>query len=848
MPLEPQALEAGFRPASRIASIGVSKILQIGARAGALKKQGLPVIILGAGEPDFDTPDTIKAAAKAAIDRGETKYTALDGTPELKAAIAAKFARENGVDYALDEITVATGAKQILFNAFMASLNPGDEVIIPTPYWTSYSDIVELCGGVPVLIPCTAEAGFRLKGEQLQRAISPKTRWVLLNSPSNPSGAAYSEADYRPLLEVLLTQRHVWLMVDDMYEHIVYDGFRFVTPAALEPKLKPRTLTINGVSKAYAMTGWRIGYAGGPKALIKAMAVIQSQATSCPSSVSQAAAVEALNGPQDFLAPRQESFKRRRDLVVAALNAIDGLECRVPEGAFYTFASCAGLMGRISPKGKRIATDSDFTDYLLEEAHVAVVPGSAFGLSPYFRISYATSEAELQEALTRIAAACAALRAAPEVKPVAAPAISGDAGILWRASAEEHSLATPLAGDKTVDLLVVGGGFTGNAAALEAARRGATVCLLEAEIIGHGGSGRNVGLVNAGLWLPPETVIAQMGEVAGRRLIDELGQGPGRVFSIIEREGIACEPIRNGTLHLAHSPAGLKDLQERHRQGNRYGAPLELFDGFETARRTGVHDTFFGSLFDPRAGTIQPLAYCRGLARAAAANGAAIHDRSPVTSLTRQGDVWVARANGHEVKARHLLVATNAYQLGIETPFKAEYTAISYCQFATEPMPEAARQRILTGGEGCWDTAEVMSSFRTDLAGRMIIGGIGNSDGPGAAIHKSWARRKLSSLFPALRKLKFEYGWRGRIAMPADHIPKVVAFGPNAYAAFGYSGRGISPGTVFGTQSAVALLEGNADALPVAPVERYSERFTALKAAYYETGAALTHLVSPALR
>jgi len=407
--MAPKLEEVGFRPASRIASVGVSKILQIGARAAAMKRDGLPVIILGAGEPDFDTPDNIKEAAKAAIDRGETKYTALDGTPALKKAICEKFRRENGIDYAPDEVTVATGAKQVLFNAFMASLDPGDEVIIPTPYWTSYSDIVEICGGVPVLIPCDAEAGFRLKAEQLEKAITPKTRWVLLNSPSNPSGAAYGEADYRPLLDVLLRHPHVWLMVDDMYEHIVYDGFRFVTPAAVEPRLKNRTLTINGVSKAYAMTGWRIGYAGGPKALIKAMAVIQSQATSCPSSVSQAASVEALNGPQDFLKERRESFQRRRDLVVSALNAIPGITCRMPEGAFYTFAGCGGVIGKVTPRGRRIEADSDFTDYLLEEAHVAVVPGSAFGLSPYFRISYATSEAELTEALKRIAEACARL-------------------------------------------------------------------------------------------------------------------------------------------------------------------------------------------------------------------------------------------------------------------------------------------------------------------------------------------------------------------------------------------------------------------------------------------------------
>lgn len=401
--------EAGFRPASRIAAIGVSKILQIGARANQMKRDGHPVIILGAGEPDFDTPDNVKEAAKAAIDRGETKYTALDGSPELKKAIVEKFRRENGVEYAVDEVTVATGAKQILFNAFMASIDPGDEVIIPTPHWTSYSDIVEICGGVPVLIPCGAEAGFRLKAEQLEQAITARTRWVLLNSPSNPSGAAYGEADYRPLLDVLLKHPQVWLMVDDMYEHIVYDGFRFVTPAAIEPRLKDRTLTINGVSKAYAMTGWRIGYAGGPKALIRAMAVIQSQATSCPSSVSQAASVEALNGPQDFLKDRQASFKRRRDLVVSGLNAIDGIDCRTPEGAFYTFAGCAELIGKVTPRGKRIETDADFTEYLLEDAHVAVVPGSAFGLSPYFRISYATSEAELREALKRITEACSRL-------------------------------------------------------------------------------------------------------------------------------------------------------------------------------------------------------------------------------------------------------------------------------------------------------------------------------------------------------------------------------------------------------------------------------------------------------
>ena len=402
--------EAGFKPASRISSIGVSEILKIGARAQAMKREGKPVIILGAGEPDFDTPDTVKDAACAAIKRGDTKYTALDGTPELKKAIREKFQRENGLAYEQDEITVATGAKQILFNAMMATIDAGDEVVIPTPYWTSYSDIVQICEGKPVLIPCDAASGFRLTADKLEAAITPRTRWVLLNSPSNPSGAAYSADDYRPLLDVLLRHPHVWLLVDDMYEHIVYDGFRFVTPAQLEPRLKDRTLTVNGVSKAYAMTGWRIGYAGGPRDLIKAMAVVQSQATSCPSSVSQAASVAALTGPQEFLKERTASFQRRRDLVVSGLNAIDGLDCRVPEGAFYTFSGCAGMLGKVTPSGKTIETDTDFCAYLLDDAHVAVVPGSAFGLSPFFRISYATSEAELKEALMRITDACARLQ------------------------------------------------------------------------------------------------------------------------------------------------------------------------------------------------------------------------------------------------------------------------------------------------------------------------------------------------------------------------------------------------------------------------------------------------------
>ncbi len=403
--------KAGFAPADRIAAIDVSEIVAIGARAAAMKRSGLPVIILGAGEPDFDTPDHIKQAACDAIMAGATKYTALDGTPELKAAIRAKFARENGIDYGLDEITVATGAKQILFNAMMASLNQGDEVIIPVPCWTSYIDIVKIAGGTPVIVETAADDGFKLTAPALKAAITPRTKWVLLNSPSNPTGAAYSETDYLPLLNLLLDHPHVWLLVDDMYEHIVYDDFRFVTPAQLEPRLKDRTLTVNGVSKAYAMTGWRIGYAGGPKALIKAMAVVQSQATSCPSSVSQAASVAALNGPQDFLVPRRDSFRRRRDLVVDALNAIPGIACRRPEGAFYTYADCGGLLGRRTPEGQRLETDRDLCAWLLETAHVAVVPGAAFLASPCFRISYATSEAELTEAMARITAACATLRA-----------------------------------------------------------------------------------------------------------------------------------------------------------------------------------------------------------------------------------------------------------------------------------------------------------------------------------------------------------------------------------------------------------------------------------------------------
>ncbi|MFE1599206.1 NAD(P)/FAD-dependent oxidoreductase [Methylobacterium sp. ID0610] len=398
--------------------------------------------------------------------------------------------------------------------------------------------------------------------------------------------------------------------------------------------------------------------------------------------------------------------------------------------------------------------------------------------------------------------------------------------------------------DRTVDLAIIGGGFTGCAAALEARRRGASVCLLEAESFGHGGSGRNVGLVNAGLWLPPEAVLARMGERDGTRLIALLGEAPARVFALIARAGIACEATRAGTLHCAHSAAGLADLRERHRQGNRFGAPLQLLDAAETARRTGT-TRFHGALFDPRAGTIQPLAYCRGLARAAIAAGAVLCERSPVTGLTRRDDAWLLASRGRTVRARSLLVATNAYHLGIAAPFKPDYIPVSYCQFATAPMPQAARARILPGGEGCWDTAPVMSSFRIDQAGRLLVGGIGNSEGPGAPIHAAWARRKLRSLFPDLADLPFAHAWRGRIAMTGDHVPKIVAFGPRAYACFGYSGRGIGAGTVFGTQAAVALLDEDPDALPITPIAHHAERFAGLRAAYYELGATLTHAVSP---
>ncbi len=365
---------------------------------------------LGAGEPDFDTPDTIKEAAIAAIRAGDTKYTPVDGTPALKKAIIAKFKRENGLDYTADQINVGVGGKQVLYNAFVATLNPGDEVIIPAPYWVSYPDMVELAEGTPVAVAGPADKGFKLQPADLEAAITAKTKWLILNSPSNPSGAAYTRAELKALTDVLMRHPHVWVMTDDIYEHLVYDGFEFTTPAQVEPGLYDRTLTINGVSKAYAMTGWRIGYAGGPKPLIKAMAMVQSQSTSNPASISQAAAVEALNGPQGFIKERGDIFRKRRDLVVAMLNEAPGIECHKPEGAFYVYPSCAGTIGKTTPAGKVIKTDDDFVTYILEAEGVAAVQGSAFGMSPFFRISYATSTEVLTEACARIKKACLALK------------------------------------------------------------------------------------------------------------------------------------------------------------------------------------------------------------------------------------------------------------------------------------------------------------------------------------------------------------------------------------------------------------------------------------------------------
>ncbi len=386
-----------------------SPTIAVTTKAGELKAAGRDVIGLGAGEPDFDTPQNIKDAAVAAIAAGKTKYTAVDGIPELKEAVVAKLKRDNGLDYTTAQVTVGTGGKQILYNALMATLNEGDEVVIPAPYWVSYPDMVLLAGGTPVIAEASLQTGFKLTADQLEAAITDKTKWLIFNSPSNPTGAGYTREELKQLTDVLMRHPHVWVMTDDMYEHLVYDDFEFCTPAEVEPGLYERTLTVNGVSKAYAMTGWRIGYAAGPEVLIKAMRKVQSQSTSNPCSISQWAAVEALNGTQDFIAPNNALFARRRDLVVKMLNEAEGIRCPVPDGAFYVYPSIAGCIGKTSAAGTRITDDETFATALLEETGVAVVFGAAFGLSPNFRVSYATSDEALTEACTRIQTFCAGL-------------------------------------------------------------------------------------------------------------------------------------------------------------------------------------------------------------------------------------------------------------------------------------------------------------------------------------------------------------------------------------------------------------------------------------------------------
>ena len=390
--------------------ISPSPTLAITSRVFELKRAGVDVIGLGAGEPDFDTPEHIKEAGIRAIRDGRTKYTNVDGTPELKAAIVAKFARDNHVSYTPDQVSVNVGGKHTLFNAIVATVEAGDEVVIPAPYWVSYPDVVQFAGGTPVFAVAGPESDYKLSPEALDAAITPRTKWVIVNSPSNPTGAGYTADELKALGEVLMRHPQVWVFADDMYEHIVYDGFRFATMADVCPALRERTLTVNGCSKAYAMTGWRIGFAAGEAWLIKAMAKLQSQSTSNPCSIAQAAAVAALDGPQDFLAERARAFQARRDLVVAMLNATPGMTCPTPEGAFYVYPSFAPLIGKATPGGKVIATDEDMVAYLLDDARVAAVQGSAFGVSPAMRISYATSDDLLREACTRIQAACAALR------------------------------------------------------------------------------------------------------------------------------------------------------------------------------------------------------------------------------------------------------------------------------------------------------------------------------------------------------------------------------------------------------------------------------------------------------
>ncbi|WP_304618884.1 pyridoxal phosphate-dependent aminotransferase [Paracoccus sediminilitoris] len=390
----------------RLARIKPSPTIAMTTRAAELRAEGRDIIGLSAGEPDFDTPLHVRDAAKAAIDAGHTRYTAVDGTPSLKRAIADKFARENGLDYAPSQITVGTGGKQILFNALMATLDAGDEVIVPAPYWVSYPDMVLLAGGTPVVVECDIASGFRLTPEALEAAITPRTKWLILNSPSNPSGAGYDRAQMQALCDVLLRHPQVWVLADDIYEHLVFDGFEFCTPAQVEPRLKDRVLTMNGVSKSYAMTGWRIGYGAAPEPLIRAMAKLQSQSTSNPCSVSQYAAEAALTGPQDYIRDSRAVFQRRRDLVVAGLNDCPGLDCPVPQGAFYVYPSMAGLIGATTAAGKVITDDETFANALLDEEGVAVVFGAAFGLSPHFRISYATADDVLRDAVARIRRFC----------------------------------------------------------------------------------------------------------------------------------------------------------------------------------------------------------------------------------------------------------------------------------------------------------------------------------------------------------------------------------------------------------------------------------------------------------
>lgn len=399
-----------FHPSDALNRVKPSPTMAVSQKARELKAAGRDVISLGAGEPDFDTPDFIKEAAIKAIRDGKTKYTAVDGIPELKDAIAEKFKRDNALSYAPSQITVAPGGKAVLYNALVASLHPGDEVIIPAPYWVSYPDMTLLAGGTPIIVEATAETGFKLTPEALENAITPRTKWFLFNSPSNPTGAAYTRGEIKALTDVLLRHPHVWVMSDDMYEHIVYDDFEFTTPAQVEPALYERTLTVNGASKAYAMTGWRIGYAGGPQPLIKAMAKVMSQSTSNPCSISQWASVAALNGDQSFLADRNAAFKERRDMVVDMLNAADGITCARPEGAFYVYPSCAGTIGKKTPGGATIENDEDFARELLDAEGVAAVFGAAFGLAPFFRVSYAASRSELEEACKRVQRFTASLR------------------------------------------------------------------------------------------------------------------------------------------------------------------------------------------------------------------------------------------------------------------------------------------------------------------------------------------------------------------------------------------------------------------------------------------------------